>query len=282
MRRYQGTAAGELTLLPAQGDIVFAIKKGKGYVPLAYSQWNYRVIVLSREAASQVKGEVNFAMSLGDFHSPWVALKGDLHETRFYISTGNQLLEAVYTNQGSVSKTLNLVGGPLTVRPRRIFGGLRKVLISTLVLSLLGLLVSFGVYQSQYRSLVLENKVQTLELQKQLAREKIRIAGHEKQIEALEKETPILAKQYEIALARQEVLQKGSDQGYVKGDALYLAQLQSHTLLLQLKEKGRELTRLNSELLAWNQLLAEQKVLQEQTEALTRSSYWKWLQGQFQ
>lgn len=280
--RFDAPSGRDLPLLPAREDVQFALKKGTQYVPLKHSQWSYRRIVISQEAARLVKGELHFSVSLGDFHRPWEPLKGEVRDGNFLIATQNSFLETLYKNQGSVSTTLNLVGGPLTTYPRYVSGGLRKFVIGSLILAFLAFLVSFGIYQSQYRSLVLENKTQTTELQKNVSREQIRVAGHQKQKQALESEITLLAEQYRVALARQETLQKLSDQGLLKGDTLYLASLQSHTLSLQIAEKKRELTKLSDELVAWNQLLAEQKTLQEQSEALTQQTYWRWLQGHWQ
>lgn len=274
---HKGPDGTELPLLPSQGDIIFATGDGKKIILLRYSGWSRRKIIFSREVLEKIKGEIWMSVSLGDFHRPWEAIRGRVEENTFIVESQSHFLEDLYNNQGSVSKTLNMKGGPLDTGRQRRSGRFRSLIIAVLVLVVVGFLVSFGVYKSQYHAALLENKTQATELTKSVNRERIRVSGHEKQKEALGKEILAISEQYRAALARQARLQDLMEKGLAKDLDLYQATLQTSTLSLQREEKRREITRLNDELVAWEQLLTEQKMLREQAETLATSSYWSWV-----
>lgn len=271
VEQYSGQSSAELPLLPAQGDIFFGGEEGI----LRYSEWNPRKIILSREGVKQVKGEIFISVSLGDFHRPWESLSGRVDGDTFIIESESSLLEALYNNQGSVAKTLNLIGGPLSTQKRKRFW--RKWMKIPILAILLASLFFFGYEWWGFRA---SHIIEIKELTEHIVKLRGLVEQDQKQKEKLPEEIkgseqviPILNEQVKITTERVKLLES-ADKGTIKTITIVDAKQQ---LLDSQKELEREKGKVNSnkaELSAINQQAEELKKLSQRLETLKSDTYW--------
>lgn len=282
VERVSGPAETELPLLPAQGDVAFAIKSGEDFITLRYSEWSPRRIFLSQEGAKKVKGEIWMAISLGQFRRPWEKLPGRVEGNQFIIEGENRFLQILYQNQGSVPKTLNLVGGPLTTEE----GRKRKKWFQGVILVILGfLLLTFGYdWWSFHASRVIEikeltehiSKLRSIVEQDEKLKEKL-----PEEVKASEEVLPTLVEQAKITGERVKILES-AERGTIKSIVVVEAKVAQANAIVELEREKGKIKVGKAEVLAMNRQSEALGKLSLKLEFLKSDTYWKRFMKYFQ
>lgn len=283
---YRGPPEQEVTLLPAQGDILFGVpNQNPGeYDLLKYSRWSFQKIQMSKESGRRARSGLYFSLVLDGHQSIWQQLYVEVPQDDglVRIVRENPFFTRLYENQGSVTKTLGLVGSPLKLRRSSGWGWFRGAIVVLLVTTMIGFLLNLAAINGENHRLVKEAQFELRQHQREVARQRSRVAGHPNRITAIRGRLKTL-------LARIAEVKEQSDEAlsHLRTGISTVDKFRGYqTLLFGLRsqrwEEEERVVVLTQELQHLDQLLKESKQLQQRLDTLEKRRLLDRLRDQFE